>query len=72
MVHGELPALVTVADDPSFLQLDSFFNGPKRQLVNYRLVGDRFVVDKVLTRAALISGVGSGQTSVEIVREGGQ
>jgi type IV secretion system protein VirB9 len=31
--------------------------------------GDRYVVDGVLDRAALISGVGSSQTRVTITRE---
>ena len=42
------------------------------EIINYRADGDRFVVDQVLERAALISGVGRHQTKVEIVREGGR
>ncbi|ECS2986255.1 P-type conjugative transfer protein TrbG [Salmonella enterica subsp. enterica serovar Virchow] len=42
------------------------------ELVNYRLIGDRYVVDKVLDRAALIVGVGRSQTKVEISRTGGR
>lgn len=42
------------------------------ELVNYRLIGDRYVVDKVLDRAALIVGVGRSQTKVEINRTGGR
>jgi type IV secretion system protein TrbG len=69
VVHGDLPALVALADDPSFLGLATLFTGPSQQMVNYRLAGDSFEVDKVLTHAALISGVGDGQVSVEITRE---
>jgi type IV secretory pathway VirB9-like protein len=71
VAHGDLPALVTVAPDNSFLGLETAFNGPKLQPVNYRLVdGNRFEVDRVLDHAALISGVGPGRTAVEIIREG--
>jgi P-type conjugative transfer protein TrbG len=69
VAHGDLPALVALADDPSFLGLATLFTGPNQQMVNYRLVGDRFEVDKVLNHAALISGVGDAQVSVEITRE---
>jgi P-type conjugative transfer protein TrbG len=57
MRHDEAPALVALGGDD------------REQLVNYRLSGDRYVVDKVLRRAALISGVGSAQTKVEILRD---
>jgi len=40
------------------------------ELVNYRLIGDRYVADKVLDRAALIVGVGRAQTKVKISRTG--
>lgn len=54
---------------PALVELgkkDGVFSGPKTQLVNYRLIGDRYVVDKVLNRAALISGVGGEQEKVTI------
>lgn len=56
MQSSEAPALVSLANDGS------------EQLVNYRVVGDRYIVDKVLTRAALISGVGRDQLKVKITR----
>ncbi len=62
---GELPTLVALADD------GGLFTEPSKQLVNYRFVHGRFEVDKVLTRAALISGVGRDQIEVRIVRQGG-
>jgi type IV secretion system protein VirB9 len=43
-------------------------SGNKEQLVNYRMVGDRFVVDKIIDKAALITGVGRRQQRVEIER----
>lgn len=55
--NAELPALVALDADE------------REQLVNYRLAGDKFVVDKVLKNAALISGVGSGQEKIDIVRD---
>jgi type IV secretion system protein TrbG len=62
---GELPTLVALGDD------GGLFTEPSKQLVNYRFVHGRFEVDKVLTRAALISGVGRDQTEVRIERQGG-
>jgi type IV secretion system protein VirB9 len=62
---GELPTLVALGDD------GGLFTEPSKQLVNYRFVHGRFEVDKLLTRAALISGVGSNQTEVRIERQGG-
>jgi type IV secretion system protein TrbG len=46
------------------------FTEPSKQLVNYRFVNGRFEVDKVLQRAALISGVGRDQIAVRIERQG--
>jgi type IV secretion system protein VirB9 len=64
----ELPALVEIAEDASFLGLDSLFNGPTTRLVNYRFAEHRFEVDKVLTLARLTSGVGNSASSVTITR----
>jgi type IV secretion system protein VirB9 len=36
--------------------------------VNYRVMGNRYVVDAALDRAALISGVGGDQQRVVITR----
>lgn len=52
----ELPALVAIGADK------------REQMVNYRLAGDRFVVDQVLKRAVLVSGVGRHQVKVRIER----
>jgi len=54
---------------PALVSLDTRKNA---QLVNYRIVGDRFVVDKVLEHAALILGVGRDQQKVEISRIAGR
>jgi type IV secretion system protein TrbG len=61
---GELPALVALGND------GGLFSAPSKQLVNYRFVHGRFEVDRVLERAALISGVGSDQVEVRIERRG--
>lgn len=57
MQHDEAPALVAIGP------------GKEHQLVNYRTDGDRYIVDKVLTRAILVAGVGRHQTRVVIDRE---
>ncbi len=61
---GTAPALVALAND------GRWFAGPTEQMVNYRMQGDRYIVDRVLDRAELVSGVGSDQTRVVITRDG--
>lgn len=56
----EAPVLATIGKDKSF------WSGPTTQMVNYRLIGDRYVVDEVLQNAVLISGVDKAQTKVTI------
>ena len=56
------PALVALAND------GSWFSRPSSQIVNYRVMGNRYVVDAALDRAALISGVGGDQQRVVISR----
>ncbi len=58
----QVPALVALGSD------GSWFSSPTEEIVNYRLTGDRYVVDRVLDRAALISGVGDAQQRVVITR----
>jgi type IV secretion system protein VirB9 len=41
-------------------------------MVNYRVAGNTYVVDKVLDRAVLLSGVGRTQAKVEIIRTRGE
>jgi type IV secretion system protein VirB9 len=64
MAFGSAPALVGLDND------GGWFSSPSQQMVNYRIAGDRYVVDQVLDRAELVSGVGSGQTCVTITRDG--
>lgn len=56
------PALTALAND------GTWFTSPSKLMVNYRVQGNRYVVDAVLERAALISGVGGGQERVTIYR----
>jgi P-type conjugative transfer protein TrbG len=56
--NTEIPALVVLGP------------GNQEQLVNYRMVDDRYVVDKVIDKAALITGVGRRQQRVNIQRVG--
>lgn len=63
---GLAPALVALDND------GSWFSSPTEQMVNYRMQGDRYVVDRVLDRAELVSGVGSSQTRVVITRDSTQ
>ncbi len=65
----QLPTAVATAGAPVLVAL-----GPDggEQLVNYRMVGDRYVVDRVLERAVLLTGVGRSQERVEITHGGGR
>lgn len=56
MQQTEAPALLVVGSDK------------KEQLVNYRLHGDRFIVDQIFAKAVLIAGVGKNQTKITITR----
>lgn len=62
ITHSSAPVLVGLSDD------GTWFSDPSTQMVNYRMQGDRYVVDRVLDHAALISGVGSSETRVVITR----
>jgi P-type conjugative transfer protein TrbG len=63
MAFGTAPVLVGLNND------GGWFSSPSQQMVNYRITGDRYIVDRVLDRAELVSGVGSGQTRVLIARD---
>jgi type IV secretion system protein VirB9 len=53
----EAPALFVMAD------------GGDQALVNYRVRGRYFVVDKLFSRAALVLGVGGHQKRVTVTRQ---
>jgi len=50
---------------PALVALGS---GKREELINYRVIGDRYVVDQVIDKVALISGVGRKQKRVTIER----
>ncbi len=54
--HAEAPALFLVADDGS------------RTLLNYSVIGDTYVTDRLFNRAVLVAGVDGKEQKVEIER----
>ena len=58
----EAPTLLVVRKDGSIL------TDTEPAVVNYRVQGDRYIVDTVFDKAILIGGVGSGQDRVTITR----
>lgn len=65
----QFPASMKADESPALVALGA---DKKEQMVNYRLLGDRFVVDKVLDRAILVSGVGKHQVRVKIAHKEGR
>lgn len=64
MEQTEAPALLVVRKD------GGPFSDDETVLVNYRVQGDRYIVDTVFEKAILIAGVGSDQDRVAITRTG--
>lgn len=60
----QMPPKMRQTEAPSLLVL----NGDEEVMVNYRLQGDRFIVDQLFDKAMLIAGVGSKQTKITITR----
>jgi P-type conjugative transfer protein TrbG len=67
MSQTEAPSLLVVRDKKGFWSLGS---DPEEVLVNYRVQGNRYIVDSIFDKAILIAGVGSNQDRVTITREG--
>jgi type IV secretion system protein VirB9 len=63
MAHTEAPTLLVVRKD------GGWFSDDEMVMVNYRVQGDRYIVDTVFDKALLIAGVGSNQDRVTITRE---
>lgn len=61
----QMPPSMRQTEAPALLALSE--SGEQR-LVNYRLQGDRFIVDSLDTEYVLIAGVGSNQTRITITR----
>ncbi|WP_025983522.1 P-type conjugative transfer protein TrbG [Xanthomonas phaseoli] len=62
MQQSEAPALLVVRKD------GGLFTDAETQMVNYRVQGDRYIVDTIFDKAILVSGVGSSQDKVTITR----
>ena len=60
MGQGEAPTLLVVRKD------GGLFSDDETVMVNYRVQGNRYIVDAVFDKAILIAGVGSGQDRVTI------
>ena len=63
MKQTEAPTLLVVRRD------GSLFSDDETAMVNYRVHGDRYIVDQVFDKAILIAGVGSTQDRITITRE---
>lgn len=64
-LSNEAPVLVALESE------GGMFSDPETKVVNYRLIGKRYVVDGVPKLMGLISGVGNSQKKVTIERTGG-
>lgn len=62
MANTEAPTLLVVRKD------GGLFTDPETVMVNYRVQGDRYIVDTVFDKAILVAGVGRGQDRVTITR----
>lgn len=62
MAQTEAPTLLVVRKD------GGLFTDDETVMVNYRVQGDRYIVDTIFDKAILIAGVGSSQDRVTIVK----
>jgi len=68
----QMPKIMQQTEAPTLLVIregKSFFSSDEEVLVNYRVQGDRFIVDTLFDKAILIAGVGRNQTKVTIERD---
>ena len=63
MAQTEAPTLLIVRKE------GGVFSDDETVMVNYRVQGDRYIVDAVFDKAILIAGVGSGQDRITITRK---
>jgi len=61
-MKSEAPTLLVVRKD------GGLFTDAETVMVNYRLQGDRYIVDTIFDKAILIAGVGKGQDKITIKR----
>jgi P-type conjugative transfer protein TrbG len=68
----QMPAVMSQTEAPTLLVIrkeGGLFTDAEEVQVNYRVHGDRFIVDNVFNKAVLIAGVGRGQDRVTITKE---
>ena len=68
----QMPAVMSQTEAPTLLVIrkeGGLFTDAEEVQVNYRVHGDRFIVDNVFDKAVLIAGVGRGQDRVTITKE---
>lgn len=64
MGQSEAPTLLVVRRDAGL------FREAETQMVNYRVQGNRYIVDTMFDKAILVAGVGSSQDKITIERKG--
>lgn len=68
----QMPKSMQQTEAPTLLLLNRegwLFREEETAIVNYRLQGDRYIVDMLFDKAILISGIGNSQSRVTIKRE---
>jgi len=68
----EMPKTIEQTEAPSLMLVTrkgNWFRKEETQMVNYRLQGNRYIVDAVFDQAILIAGVGKRQERVTIIRK---
>lgn len=63
MRQSESPTLLVVRRD------GGIFRDAETQMVNYRVQGNRYIVDTIFDKAIMVAGVGSSQDKITIERE---
>lgn len=67
----QMPGIMAQTEAPTLLLLNregGLFKKDDTVMVNYRLQGDRYIVDTVFDKAILIAGVGGNQSRITITR----
>lgn len=67
----EMPDDIKQKEAPILLELrgqGGLFTGPEEVMVNYRLQGDRYIVDSIFEKAILMTGVGGNQEKITITK----
>jgi len=67
----QMPNVMTQTEAPTLLLMrkdDGWFSDEETVMVNYRVHGDRYIVDSVFDKAILVAGVGRSQDRITITR----